>query len=136
MNFKTGLSIISPADVDRIALIAADQGCPVYQISTGNRSGRGVFFDAVQESLPLDPTIHTSRSWDALSDSLWEGINSKNLGCVVIVWTDATAMAEGSPDDFETAISVLTDVARLLSDSNATVGNPTDVCIYVGRHQV
>jgi Barstar (barnase inhibitor) len=133
MNLKSGLSLVSTADMDGIAQVAVRKEYLLYRISTEGRSGREAFFDAIATDLPLDPPVHGSRSWDALSDSLWEGLHSRNYDCIVILWPDASTMAEESPDDFDTAISVLADVARLLADANATVGRTTDVCIYVGR---
>lgn len=135
MNFKPGLSIINAADADRIMQAATLEGWPIYQISTEGRSGRDAFFDAVTRSLPLDPPIHGSRSWDALSDSLWEGLFSRNHDRIMVLWPDASTMAEESPGDFDTAISVLADVARLLADSTVTVGRPADVSVYVGRRE-
>ncbi|MFI1952512.1 barstar family protein [Streptomyces xinghaiensis] len=90
------------------------------------------FFDAARITLPLDPPLVGSRSWDALADSLWEGIHALERGRVVMLWPDAASFAEASPEEFRTAVDVLTDVAELLSDEKATTGRPTDLCVYIG----
>ncbi|NJP99981.1 barstar family protein [Streptomyces zingiberis] len=95
--------------------------------------GRAAFFDAVRRTLPLDPPLVGSGSWDALSDSLWEGIHGQRCERVVIVWPDAASFAEASPEEFRTALDVLADVAETLSDERATVGRPTELCVYIGR---
>jgi hypothetical protein len=44
-------------------------------------------------------------------------------------------MSKAVPSDFETALSVLADVAESLSNPDFTNGNPKNVCIYVGRRE-
>ncbi|MFF8787763.1 barstar family protein [Streptomyces sp. NPDC015125] len=133
MNLEPGLTVIRPDGVDEVIKAAAAEGRPLYQFSTDDQAGSEALFDAVRGALPLDPPVVGSSSWDALSDSLWEGIHSKNHGRVAILWTDATTFADESPEDYRMAIAILRDVAESLSDETATVGRPTDVCIYVGR---
>ncbi|MGW8973523.1 barstar family protein [Streptomyces platensis] len=135
MNLEPGLTVIRPDDADSLIAAAAAEGCPLYQFSTHDQSGSEALFAAVRSALPLDPPVVGSSSWDALSDSLWEGIHSKKHGRVAILWTDATTFAEESPEDYRIAIAILTDMAESLSDETATVGRPTDVCIYVGRRE-
>nr|WP_238153914.1 barstar family protein [Streptomyces xinghaiensis] len=91
------------------------------------------FFDAVRRTLPLDPPLAGWRSWDALADSLWEGIHVLERDRVVLLWPDAASFAEASPEEFRTAVDVVTDVAESLSEEKPTVGRPTDLCVYIGR---
>jgi hypothetical protein len=85
-------------------------------------------------STPATPAL-TGCSWDALSDSLWEGLYSLEAKQIVIVWPDSSVMSKAVPSDFETALSVLADVAESLSNPDFTNGNPKNVCIYVGRRE-
>ncbi|WP_344908061.1 barstar family protein [Actinomadura meridiana] len=133
MKLASGVSIIDTVDAEEVAQVANQAGCVLYQISMAGRSGRESFFAAIKDALPLDPPISGARSWEALADSLWEGIHQKNHRCAVILWSDATTMAEESPRDFAAAVDVLTDVARLLGDPDAAAGRPTDVCVYVAK---
>jgi hypothetical protein len=73
----------------------------------------------------------SSRSWDALSDSLWEGIYRLDAPVVAILWTGASDLRRNAPDDFAIAIAVLRDVASSLGNENDTNGEPRQVCIYV-----
>ncbi|MGW2564374.1 barstar family protein [Streptomyces sp. NPDC001514] len=134
MKLEPGLTFIRAQDADEVVRAAASENCPLYEFSTEGLWGTKAFFDAVRSTLPLDPPIVGSRSWDALSDSLWEGIHAKNCGRVAVLWRDATAFSENSPDDFRIAVDVLAEVAETLSDEALTVGRPTEVCVYVGRH--
>jgi hypothetical protein len=131
MKLEPGLSLIPPADLADIAQESARLGLPVYVLSTGGGAGLDAFFDAVRGSLPLDPPVVSSRSWDALSDSLWEGIYSLPENQVVILWEDGDQFKAAAPEDFEVASSILADLARQLADPAATVGKPKSLFIYV-----
>jgi hypothetical protein len=91
-------------------------GLRAYVLSTGGGTGRDAFFDAVRRPLPLAPPLMSSRSWDALSDSLWEGIYSLPGNRVVILWEDGDRFKVAAPEDFEVALSILADLVRQLAD--------------------
>jgi hypothetical protein len=46
----------------------------------------GRFFEAMKALLPLDPPLVGNRSWDALSDSLWSGLDQLAADNIAIVW--------------------------------------------------
>jgi hypothetical protein len=133
MELNSNLTIIDPERADDIKQDAVRSNIPVYVISTGKRIGREAFFDAVRTALPMDPPLVSSRSWDALSDSLWEGIRSLGATHVAVLWPDAGFFSEEAPREFEIATSVLADVARSLADPEATRGKPVELSIYIGR---
>jgi hypothetical protein len=133
MELSSNLTTIDPEQADEILQQAARCNIPAYVISTDQRVGREAFFDAVRSSLPLDPPLMSSRSWDALSDSLWEGIRSLGANRVVVLWLDSSLFSKGAPRDFDIATSVLADVARSLADPEATRGRPVEMRIYIGR---
>jgi hypothetical protein len=133
MELNPNLTIIDPERAGDIKQDAVRHNIPVYVISTDKRIGREAFFDAVRNALPMDPPLVSSRSWDALSDSLWEGIRSLGANRVAVLWPDAGFFSEETPHEFEIAASVLADVARSLADPKATRGKPVDLSIYIGR---
>lgn len=92
---------------------------------------KAAFFEAVRATLPLDPPVHGDTSWDALSDSLWEGLHTRGARDVRILWPGAEAMAICARADYELAIRVVTDVIRSLGDASATSGSPTRVVFVV-----
>jgi hypothetical protein len=96
---------------------------------------RGSFFEAVRSTFPLDPPLMSDRSWDALSDSLWEGLHGMGQVSVVIAWPDAVAFCTAAPDGFATAIQVLADVADGLADQQATAGSPLTVSVFVADRE-
>jgi hypothetical protein len=131
MKLEPGLSLIPPTDLADIMQESGRLGLPAYVLSTGGGAGRDAFFDAVRRSLPLDPPVMSSRSWDALSDSLWEGIYSLPEDKVMILWEDGNRFKATAPEDFEVALSILADLARQLADPTATVGKPKSLFVYV-----
>jgi hypothetical protein len=132
MSFQPGLAIVDPAAVDKLIEAARGADLPVFVISTAGRFGREAFFDSVRAALPLDPPLESSRSWEALSDSLWEGVRSLESNSAVIVWPDASEFREHNPKDYEIALSILTDLVESISDSVATGGRPKMVSVYLG----
>ncbi len=49
--------------------------------------------------MPLESELQTNRSWDALADSLWEGLRTLPARQVAIVWEGAVMMREMLPED-------------------------------------
>ncbi|MCB9600718.1 MAG: barstar family protein [Polyangiales bacterium] len=92
------------------------------------------FFDAARSTLPLDPPVYDS--WDALSDSLWEGLHQHPSRRLAIVWQGTSEMARSWPTEFTRVMDVLSDVAALLGDPKATVGNPKELVVLVERPEV
>lgn len=110
---------------------ASKVGARVFALSTERASSGADFFNAVRASLPLDPPLMGLRSWDALSDSLWGGIDRIDASIVVITWTGASDLRLNAPDDFAIAMNVLGDLASSLGRWDDTDGEPKQVCVYV-----
>lgn len=119
--------------VDDLAAIvaAAGSGVAFFELSTTGRSGRKAFFDAVRDACPLDPPLRSERSWDALEDSLWEGLFQLPHRRVVISWLDAGEYERVSQRDHAIAVRVLGHVADSLADEAATTGQMKDVDVYL-----
>jgi hypothetical protein len=132
MELRRGVTIIDPSQAQEVRDEAARRDILIYVISTGGQAGREVFFDAVRRTLPLNPPIKSAFSWDALADSMWEGIYSLNRPCVVVLWPDSSPFSEAAPGDLEIALSVFEQVASELADDRYTVGRPVEACFYVG----
>ena len=86
------------------------------------------FFRAIKSGLPLDPPLTGDRNWDALADSLWEGLNALEDGRIAIVWPQVHV---GADAELATAVDVLDQVAGLLADPDATVGRPKVVHVIL-----
>ncbi len=131
MQLNPGVSQVKELDLDATTHEATDAGFKVFILSSGIAT-RDSFFDAVRKSIPLDPPIMSSRSWDALSDSLWSGLNSLDKDRVLIIWPNSAEMAKSSARDFEMALNVLKDVAVSLADREITNGHPKEIRVIVG----
>ncbi|MFF4061038.1 barstar family protein [Streptomyces sp. NPDC001668] len=131
MEFSEGLTILSPAEVSAVLAEAGRQHLPMFVLATDGRVDRETFFHAVRETLPLDPPLAGTRSWDALSDSLWEGLRTLESPHVVIVWPDAVSPADGADEDFRIAQEVLRDITESLTDPVTTSGTPKRVSVFI-----
>jgi hypothetical protein len=132
MEFYPGLTTVDPAIADEIAIVARRANLPVFIISTAKGIGRDALFDSVRATLPLDPPLESSRSWDALSDSLWEGLRLLRSDTLVIIWPDASTYRRTSPAEYATALSILNDVVESIADDEMTGGRPKRVSVFVG----
>lgn len=131
MELRPGLSRAAALDVETTRRQASEAGYTTFVLPASGIVDRASFFDAVRATLPLDPPVVGARSWDALSDSLWEGLYALPDQRIAILWPNARTMARTASSDFETALNVLTDVVSLLADPRATVGRPKEVAIVV-----
>ena len=109
---------------------ALASGSLIYEMPPGI-SDRPSFFDAARAIFPLDPPVLGSASWDALSDSLWEGLVNLQQTQIAIFWFDTELMFLESRSEFETAVLVFGDVSKNLSDPVATVGNPKNLLVVL-----
>src|SRR5438105_14851542 len=80
---KQGKQYVSEV-TDDTAARSVPMGWRVFVRSHDIRD-RSTFFDAVRDTLPLDPPPHGDRSWDALADSLSGGLYLLADNLVVII---------------------------------------------------
>lgn len=131
MALVPGVHAVSVADIEAAVRVASTMGAAIFAFSTQGASTRADFFDAVRASLPLDPPLVGSRSWDALSDSLWGGIEALDASIVLITWTGAADLQKATPYDYDTAISVLWDLTSSLGHQEEAASEPKLVSVYV-----
>jgi len=124
---RPGLHRAATLDVATLEQQAREAGCATFVLPVGIVD-RASFFDGVRSVLPLDPPVLGSGSWDGLDDSLWEGLHELPQRRILILWPNAQGMVAA---DLHMAICSLSDVATLLADPDATVGNPKDVTVLV-----
>lgn len=130
LELEPGVKIVTPSEARELTTIARHE-LPVYEIVVGDPADRDHFFRAVRTVLPLDPPVETSRSWEALADSLFEGLYAVQTDRLLILWRDAYKALAASPRTYEIALDVLDGVARLLGDRGATVGRPKALSVLV-----
>lgn len=133
MALTAGVHEVTGVGADLAAAEAEAAGARVFELVTTDASDRADFFDAVRAALPLDPPLTQSTNWNALADSLWNGIDSLDDQTIVITWRGAADLRVRSPRDFAMAMAVLGDVASSLGSWEHTNGEPKEVCVYVTR---
>jgi len=102
-----------------------------YTLSGGITS-HDAFFAAIANTLPCDPPVASSCSWDALSDSLWEGLRQLPQTRIVVMWPEAGDLQQREPQTLAVAVQVLEAVATTLADAKSTAGRPKDVMVLLG----
>ncbi|MEW2374360.1 hypothetical protein AB0940_34150 [Streptomyces sp. NPDC006656] len=107
----------------------ADSGVRVFKVETGRAVERTAIIHAFASVVPTDPPA-SGWSWDAFSDSLWEGLYRLEEARVAIVLR-GECWVNQPHGDVQTALDVLQDVVMLLEDEKTTVGRPTSVCVLL-----
>lgn len=130
MALVPGVHEVSAAEIASAVHVAPTMGVAMFSLSTWGAATRADFFDAVRASLPLDPP-QIGKSWDALSDSMWEGIYEVDASIVLITWTGAADLQRASPEDYDIAMDVFRDLVSTLGNGEYTAGKPKQVCVYV-----
>ncbi|MEU4679097.1 barstar family protein [Micromonospora sp. NPDC023737] len=129
VKFCPGSLAVAAAELAGAIACAHAAGIPIFSLPSRAGAGREAFFDAVRAALPLDPPLLGNRSWDALSDSLFGGLLALGADRILLVWTNAARMVAVSPDEADTAMAVLADVAAMLAEPKFTQGRPVSLAV-------
>jgi hypothetical protein len=121
-----GLFTIDGTEIERLVASYDREGWQIFRLP-GSLASKDEFFEGIRQSLPLDPPLQSNRSWDALSDSLWSGLDNLKERKIVIVWPDASRMKALAPEAFSIATSILMDLISTLADEKTTLGNTKDL---------
>jgi hypothetical protein len=74
-------------------------------------------FQALKAQVPMDPPIGGTVNWDALSDSLWAGLDGIATP-VALAWKDAWKLKRHDPQSFQTAEEILRTICTHLSSGS------------------
>lgn len=135
MELKQGYFQLDSIDEKTVRQQAEQSGYMTFVLHGNIIHDQVSFFNAVRTTLPLDPPLTGTRSWDALSDSLWEGLQTHAAQRIAILWSNAEVMANSALSDFEIALSVLTDIANSLADPESTSNSPKEVALLIERRK-
>lgn len=128
-------------DTSRVQIVAHEEGVRI--VDAMRRDGwlllelpsglvdRSEFFEAVRTGLPMDPPLGRGLKWDALFDSLFEGMRALPNNRIAVWWPNAGVMRDNEPHEFVKAAQGLDDVAEQLSDPSVTKAAPKDVVIVL-----
>lgn len=90
---------------------------------------RSSFFQAMRDTMPLDPPILSDYVWDALSDSLSQAVTDLGASHVLLVWPNAVVMEQRDPSEYAIAVEMLDDIAATVADPQYAGGRT--VCFRV-----
>ncbi|CAM5384284.1 barstar family protein [Streptomyces lavendulae] len=129
MEFAAGIYGMRLADAGPLLGIWADSGVRVFEVETGGVTEKTAIIQAFAKVVPTDPPA-SGRSWDAFTDSLWEGLHQLEETRVAIALR-GECWVNQPHGDVQAALDVLQDVVTLLEDEKATGGRQTSVCILL-----
>ncbi|MEV0990806.1 hypothetical protein [Streptomyces sp. NPDC049949] len=130
LHSQVGVEVIQVEQARQILADAIAAGIPHFVFDTRGREDRESIFREIRNSIPLDPPLASSGSWDALSDSLFGGLYETSGEFVTVVWMNA-GWREGVAGDLLTTFQIFEEVVALLQDERATAGKPKRVLVYI-----
>ena len=129
MRDKPGVYVIDAIEARGIAEECRRRGWLVIVLSEKIAS-KNQFFDTVRDNCPLDPPLQSNRSWDALADSLWSGLDEVDNERIVIFWPDSDRMVAAEPDAYAIATDIFEDLCASLADSNVTASRAKILLVF------
>lgn len=129
MEFSAGIHILPAVDPQPMPEDWTGSGVRVFEVNTGRATDRTAIMHAFAQTVPLEPPT-AGRSWDAFSDSFWQGLYELDEERVVILLRGEHWVNQPQ-GEVQTALDVLQDVATLLKEEKATVGRPTTLCVLL-----
>lgn len=129
MPDKLGICVIDAIEAKGIAEECRRRGWLVILLPEKIAS-RNQFFDAIRDNCPLDPPLQSNRSWDALADSLWSGLDEEDNERIAIFWPDSDRMAAAEPDTYAIATDIFEDLCVSLADSNVAASKAKTLLVF------
>ena len=86
MPFKSGLHQVDDLDAGEAQAALTQDGWLAFVLDGTQITDRESFFTVVRRIVPLDPPVYRNCVWDALSDSLFGGIDLIEADKVAILW--------------------------------------------------
>ncbi|RQZ42279.1 hypothetical protein DIE16_02635 [Burkholderia sp. Bp9090] len=130
---KPGLYVVDSSEAERIAEECRRSGWLVMCLPDEVAS-KDQFFDAIRSACPLDPPLHSNRSWDALSDSMWSGLDEVEEGEVAIFWPNSDRMKIAEPESFAIATDILVDLCISLAAPSVTASRTKTLLVFQTPH--
>jgi hypothetical protein len=128
MELPPGVSWVTNCELAQVREKALSNGATVFDLEPAATT-REAIFEAVRSSMPLDPPIISSRSWDALSDSVWGGLHALDSRNILITWARASEFRDAAPAEFDITSGILSGVAEQLLSWEVTYGEPKRVTV-------
>nr|WP_082664772.1 barstar family protein [Burkholderia ambifaria] len=126
---KPGVYVVDSIEAKRIAKECRRGGWLVIFLPEGIAS-KDQFYDAIRRNCPLVPPLHSNRSWDALADSLWSGLDEAQEEKIAIFWRNSDHMKAAVPDAFSIATDIFADLTVSLADPSAVVSRVKMLLIF------
>lgn len=130
MHFENAVLRIPNADIENILRSAHDQNLSVYILK--NAIDRESFFAAIRTQIPLDPVLVSSRSWDALIDSVSGGLLADGAEGFVIVWPEYELWDEKDSESRNVAFECMKSICERLDFERRNGRSNKSVSVFVG----
>jgi hypothetical protein len=127
------LSCVNAQSLDALEEILREMDYKVYELDGSRIEDAQTFFQIATDVLPLDPPLTQGGqvNWDALSDSMWGGLDRLGEPRVAIVWTRAERMLDHGLPDLLVASTCFQDVAVSVHSPQDGISTIVDLLVFL-----
>ena len=125
---NSGFFLVQKKNIEKIKFLFESSNYKIYNLPE-NMLSKDEFFDGVRQTLPLDPPLISNKSWDALDDSLWSGLESIPERNILIIWPSADKMKEHESNIFNIVSTIFEALPNSLSKSKDQGGGEKKLVI-------
>ncbi|WP_175779412.1 barstar family protein [Burkholderia anthina] len=93
-------------------------------------ASKSQFYDAIRSNCPLVSPLHSNRSWNALADSLWSGLDEVQEEKIAVFWPNSCHLKAAEPDAYAIATDIFTDLSVLLAYPRVTVSRVKMLLVF------
>lgn len=112
-----------------------DDGWKVFVLKGAVMRDAAGLFDAIRAALPLDPPIERLVSWDALEDSIWEGLMEIPAKRIAVLWLDFNVFHRAAPTEAKLFSELLEGISASLANPQFAAGTPKQVAIVLHEQE-
>ncbi len=125
------LSCVNAQSLNALKSMLQMMAYKVFEIDGSRIEDAQTFFQIAKKVLPLDPPISGRVNWDALSDSMWGGVDRLGEPRVAYVWTNVERMLDRGLYDLLMASSCFQDVAVSVHDPQHGISTVVDLLVFL-----
>lgn len=114
----SGFFFFSEKEISHIICKYKSLGYRIFKLPK-NIQSKDDFFNGIRKVLPLDPPLISNKSWDALDDSLWSGLDSLPENNILIIWPSVYPIKNTDTKSFMIINEIFKNLPKSLAEEKA-----------------
>jgi hypothetical protein len=130
MKFQT-INCIKHESLNQLKTDLHQKNYRLFELNGEEIHDTGSLFQQIAASFPQDPPLSGNCNWDALTDSLFGGLDQLGEARVAFIWTHSDNMLHSGLDDLLTAVICFDQVASLVATTEASLSEPVNLLVFL-----